>query len=66
MLGRLEAYLGERPAGDVRICHALREWIRSCDDYEAGDALLSGFEVNGREGLLRRGKVLFPGTLTAH
>lgn len=62
----LSRHLGERHAGDVRIGHALREWVRFSDDYEAWDALFSGFVFEGREGLLRRGKVLFPGTLTAH
>jgi hypothetical protein len=62
----LTRHLGERHAGDVRIGHALREWVRFSDDYEAWDALLSGFVFEGRAGLLRRGKVLFPRTLTAH
>lgn len=58
--------LGERHAGDRRVGQALREWIELVDHYEAWDALLSGFEVQGREALLRRGRVLFPGPLTAH
>jgi hypothetical protein len=36
------------------------------DHYEAWDSLLSGFAVDGREALVRRGRVLFPGPLTAH
>jgi hypothetical protein len=63
---RLARHLGDRHAGDARVGQALREWVSSCDDYEAWDALLSGFEVEGREALVRRGRMLFPGPLTAH
>jgi hypothetical protein len=59
-------HLGDRHAGNPRIGHALREWVRQCDHYEAWDALLSGFVVENRQALVRRGKFLFPGTLTAH
>lgn len=62
----LARHLGERHAGERRIGHALREWVRHSDHYEAWDALLSGFDIDGREALLRRGKVMFPGPLTAH
>jgi len=62
----LARHLGERHAGERRIAHALREWVRHSDHYEAWDALLSGFDVDGREALLRRGRVMFPGPLTAH
>jgi hypothetical protein len=65
-LRRLARHLGERHAGDPRIGQALRDWILRCDHYEAWDALLSGFQVEGREALLRRGRMLFPGPLTAH
>jgi hypothetical protein len=59
-------HLGERHAGDQWIGQALRDWIVRCDHYEAWDALLSGFEVEGREALVRRGRMMFPGPLTAH
>ena len=62
----LARHLGDRHAGDPRIAHALRAWIMVSDHYEAWDALLSGFDVEDREALVRRGRVLFPGTLTAH
>lgn len=63
---KLARHLGERHAGDRRVGQALREWVAETDHYEAWDALLSGFECEGREGLLRRGRLLFPGSLTAH
>lgn len=63
---RLARHLGDRHAGDARVGQALRDWVAQCDHYEAWDALLSGFEVEGRDNLLRRGRVLFPGPLTAH
>ena len=63
---KLARHLGDRHAGETRIGHALREWVQQCDHYEAWDALLSGFPVEGREALLRRGRMLFPGPLTAH
>lgn len=59
-------HLGDRHAGNPRVGQALREWVLHCDHYEAWDALLSGFAIEGREALLRRGKVMFPGPLTAH
>jgi len=62
----LARHLGERHGGDRRIGQALREWVAETDHYEAWDALLSGFLFEGREGLLRRGRLLFPGSLTAH
>ncbi len=58
--------LGDRHTGDPRAGEALRQWVAQCDHYEAWDALLSGFQVDGREALLRRGRLLFPGPLTAH
>ncbi|MCA8964851.1 MAG: hypothetical protein H6835_21200 [Planctomycetes bacterium] len=63
---RLARELGERHAGDPRVGQALFDWIMECDHYEAWDALLSGFVVDGRDRLVRRGKILFPGPLTAH
>lgn len=65
-LRKLARELGERHAGDPRVGQALREWVMLCDHYEAWDALLSGFQVDDRELLLRRGRILFPGPLTAH
>ncbi len=63
---RLARHLGERHAGDPRVGQALREWVVRCDHYEAWDALLAGFVVEDRDMLVRRGRVLFPGPLTAH
>ena len=65
-MGQLARHLGERHTGDPRIGQALREWVGQTDHYEAWDALLSGFLFEGREGLIRRGRILFPGSLTAH
>lgn len=63
---KLARHLGDRHAGDVRVGQALRDWIRHNDDYEAWDALLTGFVVDGREALVRAGRMRFPGPLTAH
>ena len=63
---QLARHLGDRHAGEPRIGHALREWVRHSDHYEAWDALLSGFAIEGRDALLRRGRTMFPGPLTAH
>src|SRR5436190_20228206 len=63
---KLARHLGDRHRGDVRVGQALRDWIRQSDDYEAWDALLSGFPVEGREALVRAGRMRFPGPLTAH
>lgn len=65
-LRKLARHLGERHRGEPRVGQALRDWVMHTDHYEAWDALLSGFRVEGRESLLRRGKMLFPGPLTAH
>ena len=65
-LRKLARHLGDRHAGDRRVGHALRDWVQQCDHYEAWDALLSGFTIEGREALVRRGRVMFPGPLTAH
>jgi len=37
-----------------------------CDHYEAWDALLAGFDFPGKSALVRRGRMRFPGPLTAH
>jgi hypothetical protein len=62
----LARHLGDRHSGEIRVGCALRDWVTQCDHYEAWDALLSGFAIEGREALLRRGRMLFPGPLTAH
>lgn len=59
-------HLGDRHAGDPRVLHALQDWVMQVDDYEAWDALLAGFQFQGKASLMRRGRVLFPGPLTAH
>jgi hypothetical protein len=63
---KLARHLGDRHAGDARVGQALRDWVQHCDHYEAWDALLTGFVVEGREALVRRGCLMFPGPLTAH
>ncbi len=63
---KLARHLGDRHSGNVRVGHALRDWVQRCDHYEAWDSLLSGFAFEGREAVLRRGRMLFPGPLTAH
>ncbi|MEO6594890.1 MAG: hypothetical protein ABIP94_09070 [Planctomycetota bacterium] len=63
---RLARHLGERKPGNPRVGQALRDWILFSDDYEAWDALLTGFTVDGRAALVRRGRMMFPGPLTAH
>ncbi|HEB53838.1 MAG TPA: hypothetical protein ENI87_11350 [bacterium] len=63
----LARHLGDRYRGDVRVGEALRTWVRFTDHYEAWDALLSGgFDIEGRDALVERGRVLFPGPLTRH
>jgi hypothetical protein len=63
---KVARHLGDRHRGDARVLAALREWVASVDHYEAWDALLAGFEFAGKAALVRRGRVLFPGPLTAH
>ena len=58
--------LGERHADANRVGMALREWVESCSDYEAWDALLSSFDFEGRARYVARGRQMFPGPLTAH
>jgi len=63
----LARHLGDRHQGDARVGEALETWVRFTDHYEAWDALLAGsFDVDAREALIRRGRVLFPGPLTRH
>ena len=59
-------HLGERLAGDRRVLSALRAWVRHADDYEAWDALLTHFDFDGKDALIKRGRVLFAGPMTAH
>jgi len=58
--------LGESHPGDRRALVALRDWVREADDYEAWDALLTHYEFDGKAHLIRRGRVLFAGPMTAH
>lgn len=63
----LARHLGDRHQGDARVGEALETWVRFTDHYEAWDALLAGqFEIEGKEALIRRGRMLFPGPLTRH
>ena len=63
----LARHLGDRHQGDTRVGEALETWVRFTDHYEAWDALLAGrFEIEGRDALVRRGRMLFPGPLTRH
>ena len=62
----LARHLGDRHQGDVRVGEALSTWVRFTEHYEAWDALLSGFDVEGKDALIRRGRLLFPSTLTSH
>lgn len=63
---KLCRHLGDRHAGEPRVGQALREWVMLVDHYEAYDALLSGFEFEGKDVVVRRGRMLFPRPLTAH
>jgi hypothetical protein len=63
---KLARHFGDRHQGDARVGQALVEWVQQSDHYEAWDALLSGFDVEAREALVRRGRMLFPGPLTRH
>lgn len=58
--------LGERHAGDRRAGAALEDYVQFSEEYEVFDALLSNFRFQTRQQVLSRGRVLFPGTLTAH
>ncbi len=59
-------HIGDRHAGDPRVLPALHAWVLLVDHYEAWDALLAGFDFPGKAALVRRGKMRFPGPLTAH
>ena len=50
----------------LKVPAALQDWVRLVEDYDAFDALLSNYKFAGREMVIRRGKQLFPGPLTAH
>ncbi len=66
-VGRLCRHLADRHGEDSRVSAALSEWARRDDSYETFDSLLSTFSrFDGRDALLRRGRALFPRTLTAH
>ncbi|MHC4512480.1 MAG: hypothetical protein ACYTGW_06490 [Planctomycetota bacterium] len=65
-MSKVCAHLGEKFAGDARASAALQAWVRLVEDYDAFDALLSNYDFAGREVVIRRGKMLFPGPLTAH
>lgn len=65
--GRVCRQLADRHAEASQVESALCEWVCQVEDYDAFDALLSAFpSFDGRDAILRRGKVLFPGPLTAH
>jgi hypothetical protein len=65
--GKVCRHLAERHASHGYVATALAEWARQVDEYEAFDSLLSAYRAfDGRDALLRRGKALFPGPLTAH
>lgn len=65
-VNKVARQLGDRHPGDQRALAALHEWVLRVDDYDPWDALLSHFEFDGKELLVRRGRMLFPGPLTAH
>jgi hypothetical protein len=65
--GKVCRHLAERSAHDAHVQAALIEWAQQVEDYDAFDALLTAYPAfDGRAALLRRGRTLFPGTLTAH
>ena len=66
-LGQVCRALGDRHPDDRRVASALSDWVREVEDYEAFDTLLAGdYRFDGREHVLRRGRSMFPGPLTAH
>lgn len=65
-VNQLCRHLGERHGGDQRAGAALHAWVLDVDEYDAFDSLLCHFEFDGRESVLQRGRVLFPGPLVAH
>lgn len=64
--GALSRRISERHPDDRRVAAALLDWVREVEDYDAWDSLLSTFDFHGKNQLVRRGKVLFPGPLTSH
>lgn len=63
----LARHLGDRHQGDARVGEALETWVRFTDHYEAWDALLGGgFDIEAKDAIIRRGRMLFPGPLTRH
>ena len=65
-MNQLCRHLGDHHAGDTRAAAALLDWVRVVEDYDAFDTLLTHYEFDARGTVLRRGRVLFPGPLTAH
>lgn len=65
-MNQLCRYFGDNHEGDSRVAAALRDWVRTVEDYDAFDTLLTCYRFDAREAVLRRGRVLFPGALTAH
>ena len=65
-MSKVCVHLGERYASNSGVSAALQAWVRVVEDYDAYDALLSNYRFEGREVVIRRGRMLFPGPLTAH
>jgi len=65
-MNQLCRHLGDRHAGDRRVAAALEAWVGRVDEYDAYDTLLTHYEFESRDAVLRRGHILFPGPLTAH
>lgn len=63
---KLARQLGDQFAGHPGVGQALRDHVLGSELYEVWDALLSGFDFEDRAMILRRGRMLFPGPLTAH
>jgi len=59
-------HLGERHAGDKAVAAELEAWVYEVNEYDAFDALLAHFEFPSRSTVLERGRILFPGPMTAH
>ena len=65
-VNQLCRHFGDRHAGDRRVAAALENWVRQVEEYDAFDTLLTHYEFESRAAVMRRGKILFPGPLTAH
>ena len=65
-MNQLCRHLGDHHAGDSRVAATLRDWVRVVEEYDAFDTLLTHYKFESRDAVLRRGRVLFPGPLTAH